>query len=116
MNGVFAVRKLMNVTVDHIKQYDNMFLVSLPKTVTGHATIAFTITGTFFNVVQKYLALRPANTKDNRLFVHHKCSRQPYHGLPIGKSKLCGMPRKIAKYLNLPKPDQYLSTKILDLI
>lgn len=87
---------------EHVKQYDDLFLVTVPKTETSPPR-SFTITGTFFNVVQKYVALRPENA--NRFFTHFrdgKCTTQP-----IGQNKIFKMPRRIAKYLKLPEPDSY---------
>lgn len=81
-----------------------MFLVSIPK-ATSNAKFSFTINGTFFHIVKKYAALRPANTKDNRFFLQYKagkCNEQP-----IGINKFSDSPRKIAKYLKLPKPELY---------
>lgn len=80
-----------------------MFWVIIPNAETKHS---YTITGTFFNIVQKYVALRPKNTIDNRFFVHYhdgKCTEQPF-----GKNRFNRIPRAIAKYLNLPESELYL--------
>lgn len=79
-----------------------MYWVIIPNAETKHS---FTITGTFFNIVQKYAALRPKNARDNRFFLQYsegKCSEQA-----LGKNQFTKMPRKIAKFLNLPHPEQY---------
>lgn len=69
---------------------------------------SFTISGTFFKIVQKYAALRPKNTTDNRFFVQYhegKCTEQA-----VGKNQFCKIPRKIAKYLQLSEPERYSGT------
>ncbi|KAJ6646735.1 hypothetical protein Bhyg_01949 [Pseudolycoriella hygida] len=43
--GGINTKKLISVSVDHVKQYDNSFLVTLPKTQTGPQR-TFAITGT----------------------------------------------------------------------
>lgn len=104
VNGVHSSKKLISIKPEHIKQYDDLILVTVPKTGTI-AKISFTITGTFFNIVKKYAALRPGNAIDNRFFLHYRegeCTAQP-----IGVNKFLEAPRKIAKYLKLPKPEQY---------
>lgn len=97
-------RKLLNLKVDHIKRYEDMFFVTIPKSESSPQS-TFTITGTFFNIVDKYADLRPENTKDNRFFVHYhqgRCTIQP-----MGRNKFLDMPRKIAKYLKLPESKRY---------
>lgn len=104
INGASSTNKLINFTTDHIKQYDDLILVTVPKVDTS-AKRTFTLTGTFFHLVKSYIALRPSNTRDKRFFIHYhqgKCTIQP-----IGKNKFYEMARKIAKYLKLPEPERY---------
>lgn len=85
--------------------------MTIPKTESAPSR-SFSITGTFYSVVQKYAALRPPNTKDSRFFIHYhqgQCNVQP-----IGKNKFYDMSRKVAKYLQLPEPETYTGTIILD--
>lgn len=84
-----------------------MILVTVPKTESAPSR-SFSITGTFYSVVQKYAALRPPNTKDSRFFIHYhqgECNMQP-----IGKNKFYDMSRKVAKYLRLSEPETYTGT------
>lgn len=79
-----------------------MFWVIIPNAETKQS---FTISGTFFSIVQKYVAMRPKTANTNRFFLTYqegKCTEQPH-----GKNKFNGIPRKIAKYLNLPQPELY---------
>lgn len=82
-----------------------MFVVSIPKSEASSTNVRFTITGTYFSIVQKYVALRPKHAKDSRFFLQlrdGKCTAQN-----IGKNKYCGMPRRIANYLKLSKTERY---------
>lgn len=90
--------------MEHVKQYEDLILVTIPRTdTTPQGT--FTITGTYFNIVQKYANLRYKNPVSNRFFLAYndgKCTAQP-----IGKNKFSGMPRRVAQYLKLPEPGRY---------
>lgn len=94
----------MNVKFEHIKRYDDLFLVIIPKTETS-AERSFTLTGTFFNIVDKYVNLRPENTSENRFFLDYQGGKCSIH--PIGKRKLLQVAREIAKYLKLSEPARY---------
>lgn len=111
VNGAYGSKKLLNIKVEHVKQYDDMCLVTMPKTDTFPKR-TFAVTGTCSNMVQKYAALRPDFAKDNRFFVQYKdgkCSVQP-----IGRNKFMEMPRRIAKYLKLPDLERYSGKLIID--
>lgn len=103
MNGA---SKFGNIKVEHLKKYDDMLLVTLP-TETSKAKLSFTITGTFFNIVQKYVALRPTNAHKN-LFLQYRNGKCNAH--PIGQTKFPGIPRKIATYLKLAEAERYTGT------
>lgn len=100
----FILQKLVNVLVEHVKRYEDLILVTIPRTDTT-AQGTFTITGNYFNVVQKYANLRHENPVSNRFFLSFndgKCTSQP-----IGKNKFSLMPRRVAVYLKLPEPRRY---------
>ncbi|XP_037024949.1 uncharacterized protein LOC119066532 [Bradysia coprophila] len=104
INGVHSSSKLINVMIDHIKVYEDLILVTIPKSETS-AKRTFTVTGTFFTVMHKYIRLRPENSMINRFFLRYrdeKCTP-----LPMGRNRFFEMPRRIAKYLKLPKPELY---------
>lgn len=78
--------------------------MSLPNTKT-HIKRSFTITGAFYEILKRYIVLRPDNTKSDRFFLNYqngKCIQQL-----IGINKFGSMPKEIAKYLNLPDPENY---------
>jgi integrase len=65
----------------------------------------FTITGKFYNVVQKYINLRPPNVSTDSLFLNYqkgKCTCQN-----IGVNKISKMGKEIANYLKLPEAEKY---------
>ncbi|CAD6216250.1 GSCOCG00011314001-RA-CDS [Cotesia congregata] len=65
----------------------------------------FTIDGDLYNVIKKYMNLRPDHAKINRLLLNYqkgKCTQQP-----IGINKVGGVPRRIASFLELPEADKY---------
>lgn len=107
LNGVHHSGKLVNVTIDNFKQYKDLILVTIPNPDSS-TKLSFTLTGTHFNIVQRYAALRPAGAKDNRFFVHFRDGKCNLHN--IGKNYFTRMARKIAKYLKLPEPDRYSGT------
>lgn len=104
VSGACSTSRLVNVLVEHIKEYDDLYLVTIPKTEASPPR-NFTITGSFFGVVKRYVSLRPPHAKDKRFFIHYhegKCTAQS-----IGKNKFYKMPQRVAKYLKLPEPERY---------
>lgn len=96
------LRNLKNSGVEDRKSYSEIVVrVSHPKVETR----IFTITGTYYRVVQKYMALRPATVQSDRFFLHlvgGVCVNQP-----IGRHKFTLFPAQIAKYLSLPDPKRF---------
>lgn len=102
LNGAHSGHRLVSIKVEHIKEYENYFWVVIPN---AEIKQSFTITGSFFTIVKRYAALRPKMTVTNRFFLHYnegKCLTTP-----MGHNQFYKMPRRIAQYLNLPKPEQY---------
>ncbi|KAJ6646733.1 hypothetical protein Bhyg_01947 [Pseudolycoriella hygida] len=103
VNGAHSTSKLVNIRIDHIKEYEDMILVTVPKTETSPKR-TFTITGHFFSIVKKYMALRPPQS-NTRFFIHYKNSKCSTN--PIGRNKFYAMPRRMADYLSLPETERY---------
>lgn len=97
-------KTLVSVKVNHVKKYEDMIFVTVPNAETGQK-FSFLLTGTYFDIVQKYIAMRPENLKETRFFMH--CRDGKYRVQPIGKTTVADFPRRIAKYLNLPDAKQY---------
>ncbi|XP_037024955.1 uncharacterized protein LOC119066535 [Bradysia coprophila] len=102
ING--AYKDLLNVMPEHVKRYDDLFLVTIPQKA-AIPQYTFTLTGPFVDFIQQYIDLRPENAAPNRFFLNYhreKCTAQP-----IGKHQFNGMARRIADYLKLPEPERY---------
>lgn len=102
ING--AYKEVYTMTTEHVKRYDNMFVVKIPQTGST-PPCTFPITGPFVDLVQQYIDLRPGHATTNRFFLNYhneKCTTQQ-----IGKSQFSGMARRIADYLKLPEPERY---------
>lgn len=57
------------------------------------------------NTVRRYIALRPENAECSRFFIAYrngKCVAQN-----VGIHKIGTLPKRVAKFLNLPKPERY---------
>lgn len=103
--GGLRVDELVNILENDVTEHNGIFLVRIPKTKTKRPK-SFTIHDEYFNIVKKYMLLRPQKpTCSNRFFLNYRnrtCTVQP-----IGKNKLAAMPRKIAEYLGLENPEFY---------
>ncbi len=107
MHGAHSSRKLASIQIEHLKEYENYYWVLVPN---AEIKQSFTITGALFNYVKRYLSLRPKKVYSNRFFLHYndgKCS-----DVPMGHMQFYRMPRKIAQYLKLSKPEQYAGNEI----
>jgi len=92
------------ICMEHVKKYPDMFHVRIEETKTS-VPRSFSITGSFVDVVVKYMNLRPSKTLTTRFFVNYqksKCTTQV-----IGKTKFSKMPRQIAEFLHLQEPERY---------
>ena len=92
------------MTVNDVKDFQSMFLITIPKTK-NYVLRSFTVIGEFYKILKKYIELRPYNVDSNHLFLNYqngKCTRQV-----IGVNKFGAMPKQIAKYLRLPDADAY---------
>lgn len=88
-----------------MENHGDMLLVKILKSPKSKADRSFTITGAFRVMVQKYAALRRPGMEEQRFFINYqrgKCTNQV-----IGKNKFASMPRRVARYLNLPEPDSF---------
>ena len=54
-----------------IRDYDNMLLIQIPITKNKKVR-QFFIDGEFYNIVKKYMALRPEKTKSDRFFLKYQ--------------------------------------------
>lgn len=96
--------ELVQVSIQHIKNEGSLLLVDVPSTKNNKPR-QFTIHEKFSIIVKKYQSLRPEEVKTDRFFLNYqkqKCTKQP-----IGKNKICGVPKEIASWLNLEDTSAY---------
>lgn len=89
---------------DNVHDTGTYYTIKLPVTKTG-ITRTFVVEGKFYDIVKKYMNLRPKNVTTKKFFInyqHGKCTNQI-----IGINKLGAMPKMIANYLNLPDAESY---------
>jgi len=105
INGACRSCELGALLMNKVAQEGNLLIVTVLDTKITRIDRTFTISGEYFQVVTKYMNLRPQKCKSDRFFLNYqksKCTNQP-----IGKNKLGGFPKEIAEYLRLPDPDRY---------
>ncbi|XP_051164650.1 uncharacterized protein LOC127283675 [Leptopilina boulardi] len=96
--------ELCNLIVDDVKDIGSSFLIKIPDTKT-HRPRSFVIESEDYQLVKKYMDLRPKDVKTSRFFLNYqkgRCTQQV-----IGKNKIGHMPQKIARYLGLEEPESY---------
>ncbi|XP_031348032.1 uncharacterized protein LOC116174282 [Photinus pyralis] len=109
--GLFgACRRIefYNLCVSDVQEEGAVFVVNLKDTKT-HQPRTFTILNddnmNYTELIKKYINLRPKHVKIEKFFLFYgagKCTCNP-----IGINTFGQIPRKIAKYLNLPNADQF---------
>lgn len=96
--------ELCQLTIRNVIDKNFVLHVTLPDTKT-HLPRSFVIDGEYYNIVKKYMDLRPQKSSTDRFFMNYRsgrCTQQP-----IGKNKLSNMPAQIAEYLKLPEAKSY---------
>lgn len=97
--------ELTNVAMSDVEDDSKMLIVRTPMIKTNTPRF-FVIYGVFYEIVKKYMSLRPYGIeKHNRFFIHYsegRCIRQP-----IGINTMGQVPKTVATYLHLPDPKLY---------
>ncbi|XP_043267722.1 uncharacterized protein [Venturia canescens] len=86
-----------------------MMLIQIPFSKNGKAR-SFVVKDGFYQIVQRYIKLRPSNVPHQRFFINYqngKCTKQA-----IGINKMGKVPFIIAQFLGLPNPERYTSHTI----
>lgn len=95
---------MLELMIENIHTYDRMYVVKIPTSKT-YVPRTFTISDKYFDVVKKYISLRPKRDDNKRFFLSYrnkKCTRQA-----IGRTTFYKMPKEIATYLKLNNPERY---------
>lgn len=90
--------------MEDIQDLNSTLLITIPSTKTKIIR-KFTVTGKFYDICKRYIALRPADVKTTSFFLNYqngKCTVQN-----VGINKFASMGRQIATYLNLPNSNLY---------
>ncbi|XP_065223183.1 uncharacterized protein LOC135847549 [Planococcus citri] len=107
--GACKTDELVDMGVNQIETHGRMYLVKIPNPGTNTHR-SFTISDQYYDLVEKYWNLRPANLRSDRFFTNYqrgKCTVQF-----IGKNKFTKMPKQIAEYLHLDEPERYTGHSI----
>ncbi|XP_065219416.1 uncharacterized protein LOC135844941 [Planococcus citri] len=101
--GACRSDEMVNMTTENIVRFESpqkMYLVSIPEENKTNISRSFTITDSkYFDIVERYLNLRPKDLPSGRLFVTYqggRCIRQF-----IGKTKISAAAKEIASFLEL---------------
>jgi len=110
--GIFGACRsddLKNLSISDIKDHGNYFVVFIRDGKT-HKSRRFVVNneGCLFkpcDLIRKYIALRPKNINGTRLLVGYRKGR--CFAQNVGIHTISGVPRLVARYLNLENPDCY---------
>ncbi|XP_014216390.1 uncharacterized protein LOC106645125 isoform X1 [Copidosoma floridanum] len=103
VTGACRREELRALKIENLRFENSILIISIPNTRTRVAR-TFVIEGEYFNIIDKYVKLRPPYAPPN-LFLYVKndqCTNQP-----IGKNKMGTIPKEIATWLGLPSAEKY---------
>jgi integrase len=105
VSGAWCSQELVKLKIEDIEEIKLGLLVKIPHTKTKKPR-SFTVMGeNCLRTYRKYLALRPKNFNERRLFIKYQdgvCHRQV-----VGIHKISSVPQEVAKYLNLENVNEY---------
>lgn len=103
--GACRCHELADVLMENVEEIGGkIFHVKIPETKTG-VFRSFTVSNYYYDVVKRYLKLRPENVCTPRFFLCYRegrCLKQV-----IGKNTISKVPSVIAEYLKLPDVNLY---------
>ncbi|XP_023314775.1 uncharacterized protein LOC111693663 [Trichogramma pretiosum] len=102
LHGCLRTIELLNLKITDMKAEGNLFHIKIFSTKTKR-TKSFVTSPEVYPIINKYMKLRP--DKMERFFLQYrksKCTRQN-----VGKATFSSIPKKIATYLKLDKPETY---------
>lgn len=105
IGGAMRCDELVHLKIDDIEDMDSVLVVKILQTKNKKSR-SFTIIGdNYLCLFRKYVALRPSNIQERRLFlkyVNGKCQR-----MVVGIHKISAVPQEIAKFLKLENWKEY---------
>ena len=102
--GGLRCEELLHLKFKNVKDENTQFIVSIFRTKTNHHQ-QFVVGELFYNIVKKYIQLRPPEHFTERFFVQYrngKCISQH-----IGENTIGDTPKIIATFLTLEDADRY---------
>lgn len=102
--GCCRAIEMYKMKLEDLQDYNPAFLVNVPDTKTK-VSRQFSISGPYYEIVKKYIKLRPSHTTTTNFFLNFqkgKCTVQT-----IGINKFRNFGKDIAKYLKLPNAEKY---------
>lgn len=112
--GACRSDEIYNAKMEHISKMvgskdDQIFLIDVPDNKTNNPR-AFTVSGEFFDIFDRYISLRPEDVTTNRFFLNYqngRCTKQV-----IGINKISKNASRVAKFLGIPQTDNVKNKKI----
>lgn len=105
ISGCCRKSELHAIQVNHLKRQGELLEIIIPDTK-NNVPRRFVIDPQFVPIVEKYQSLRPAKAEKENFFLQYrngKCTVQV-----IGINTIGNMPKKIAEFLNLKNPKDYM--------
>ncbi|XP_019761303.1 protein tramtrack, beta isoform isoform X1 [Dendroctonus ponderosae] len=102
--GACRPAELRGLSLEDIVDFGSAMMVTIPRAKSRYPR-QFTVAGQEYEFIRRYIELRPNNAQSSALFLNYqsgKCTTQH-----IGVNKLSNMVKQIAKFLQLPNPEQY---------
>jgi hypothetical protein len=100
VSGTCHSQELVKLKIEDIEEIKLGVLVKIPHTKTKKPR-SFTVMGENCLITyRKYLALRPKNFNERRLFIK-------YQDGAVGIHKISSVPQEVAKYLNLENVNEH---------
>ncbi|XP_048005897.1 uncharacterized protein LOC125241445 [Leguminivora glycinivorella] len=102
--GACRRHELHSLLNANVKDLNNTLVVNIINTKNKLERM-FTITNKYYNIIKKYMKLRPENCKNDHFFIRYhngKCSSQN-----IGINTFGNIGKMVAGYMKLPNPELY---------
>ena len=111
--GACRTDEMVNMNIQCVEDKNDMYVVKIVQSKI-YVQRSFTISTLYFEIVQKYITLRPKNMPTDRFFINYRngrCTKQV-----IGRNKFSKTPKKIAEFLRLPNAERYTGRNILHIL
>lgn len=104
IHGVTQSDELTKFDVKDIEEHGDIFVVKNLQAKNNDSR-TFTIEDDFAGYLRKYINLRPSTVSTSRFFLSYRKGK--CFDRPLGRNKILETPKVIAKFLNLPEPENF---------